>query len=95
MQSDHRTESKMLTSKAKCVKVQMNWLIWRCYILGVAPHNVEQAKVEFAGLNFQVETGSSYLGSFIGEATERDRWIASKADDCVYSIKNLAGAARA
>ena len=27
-------------------------------ILVVAPHNVEQAEVEFAGLNFQVETGA-------------------------------------
>ena len=45
-------------------------------ILVVAPHNVEQAKVEFAGLDFQIETDSRYLGSFIGEATERDSWIA-------------------
>ena len=60
----------------------------------VAPHNVEQAKVEFAGLNFQVETGSRYLGSFIGEATKRDSWIANKVDDWVH-MKKLAGAARA
>ena len=55
-------------------------------ILVGAPHNVEQAKVEFAGLNFQVETGSRYLDSFIGEATEIDCWIASKVDDWVHSI---------
>ena len=30
-------------------------------ILGVVPH-VEQAKVEFAGLNLQVETGPRYIG---------------------------------
>ena len=58
-------------------------------------HNVEQVKVEFAGLNFQVETVSRYLGSFIGEATERGSWIAIKVDDWVYSIKKLAGAAHA
>ena len=63
-------------------------------ILVVAPHNVEQAKFEFAGLNFPVETGSRYLGSFTGEATERDNRIANIVDDWVYSIKKLAGAAR-
>ena len=41
-------------------------------ILAVALHNVEQAKVELAGLNFQVKTGSHYLGSFIGKAMESD-----------------------
>ena len=40
----------------------------RCLLLVI----VEQNKVEFARLNFQVETGSCYLGSFIGEATEGD-----------------------
>ena len=39
----------------------------------VTPHNVEQAKVELAGLYFQVEICSRYLGSFIGEATEQRR----------------------
>ena len=39
-------------------------------------------------------SGSRYLGSFIGEATERDSWIATKVDDWVYSIKKLAGASR-
>ena len=57
----------------------------------VAPHRVEQPKFEFAGLNFQVGTGSRYLGSFIGETTERDSWIANKENDWVYSIKKLAG----
>ena len=38
-------------------------------ILVVVPHNVEH-KVEFAGLNFQVETGSRYHGNFIGETME-------------------------
>ena len=52
--------------------------LWR--ILVVASHHVEQAKVEFAGLNFQVETGSRYLGSFVGEATERDSWVAGKVN---------------
>ena len=46
-------------------------------ILVGAPHNVEQAKVEFAGLTFQVDTGARYLGSFKGEVTERDSWIAN------------------
>ena len=41
-------------------------------ILVVAPNNVKQAKVEFDGLKLQVETGSRYLGSFIGEATKRE-----------------------
>ena len=58
-------------------------------------HNVEQAKREFTGLNFQVETGSRYLASFIREVTERYSWIPSKVDDWVHNIKNLAGAARA
>ena len=40
-------------------------------ILVVAPHNVKQAKVEFDCLHFQVETGSRYLGSFIG-ATRKE-----------------------
>ena len=30
--------------------------------LGCPPHNFKQLKVEFAGLNFQLETGSRYLG---------------------------------
>ena len=47
--------------------------------------NVEQAKIEFA-----VETGSRYLGSFIGETAERDSWIANKEGDWVCSIKKLA-----
>ena len=54
-------------------------------ILLMAPHNVEQAKVEFDGLHFQVETGSRHLGSFIGEATERESWIANNVDDWVNS----------
>ena len=54
----------------------------------------EQAEVEFAGLNFKVETGSRYLGSFIGEAKENESWIAHKVDDWVNRIKKLAGAAR-
>ena len=41
-------------------------------ILVVALHNVEQAKGDFAGLNFQVKTGSHYLGSFVGKAMESD-----------------------
>ena len=64
-------------------------------ILVVASHNFEQAKVVFADLNFQVVTGSRYLGSFIGETMERDSWIANKVDDWVHSIKKLADAARA
>ena len=55
--------------------------------------DVEEAKLEFAGLSMQVATGSRYLGSFIGEATERDIRITDKVDDWVYSIKKLAGAA--
>ena len=42
--------------------------------------------VEFAGLNFQVETCSHYLGSFMGEATKRDIWI---LNDWVCIIKSL------
>ena len=38
-------------------------------ILVVAAHNVEEANVEFAGLKFQVEIGSRYLGSVIGKPT--------------------------
>ena len=34
-------------------------------LLVAAPHNVEQSQ----GLNFQVVTGSRYLGSFTGKAT--------------------------
>ena len=37
-------------------------------------------------------SGSRYLGSFIGEATERDSWIANKG---MTGIKKLSGAARA
>ena len=54
----------------------------------------KQAKVEFAGLNLQLEPVYRYLGTLIGEATERDSCIANTADDWVYSIKKLAGAAR-
>ena len=61
----------------------------------VAPDNVQQAKIEFTGLNFQVESDSRYLASFIREATEGDSWLPSKVDDWVHNIKNLAGAARA
>ena len=64
-------------------------------ILIVSPQNVEQAKAEFANLQFQVETGARYLGSFIGETTERDGWISSKVDTWVHSISKLAGAAHA
>ena len=59
-------------------------------ILVVAPHNVEQAMIEFAGLSFQVETDSRYLGSFIGEATERHGCITNTVGGWVYSIKKLA-----
>ena len=52
------------------------------------PQCQQQAKVEFAGLNFQVDTGSSYLGIFIGEATKRDSWIATnKVGAWVYSVQ--------
>ena len=50
-------------------------------ILVVAPHHVEQAKVQFAGLNLQVETNSRYLGSFIGNTTERNSSIAKNLND--------------
>ena len=52
-------------------------------ILVVAPHNCEQAKVELAGLNFQEETGSRYLGSFTGKATERNRQLDRKQRRCL------------
>ena len=41
-------------------------------ILVVALHNVEQAKGDFAGLNFQGKIGSHYLSSFVGKAMESD-----------------------
>ena len=40
--------------------------------------------------HFQVIPGSHYPGSFIGEATESDRWVANKVDDWVHSIKKFA-----
>ena len=43
--------------------------------------------VEFAGLNCLVETCSRYLGSFKGEATERDSSIANKVDDSFKSLQ--------
>ena len=55
---------------------------------------LETVKVVFAGLNFQVETSSRYLGSCIAEAMERGSWIAIKVDDRAHNIKYLAGAAR-
>ena len=63
--------------------------------LVVASHIVELAKVEFAGLGFHVEIGSSYPSSFIDETTKRDSWIPSKIDDWIQNNKKLAGAARA
>ena len=57
-------------------------------VIVAEPNNFEQTRVEFAGLNFQVETGSRYLGSLIGEATERDSWIANKADYWVQALRN-------
>ena len=43
---------------------------WSKSIQVQAPHNVEQAKFEFAGLKYQLETGSRQLVSSICEATD-------------------------
>ena len=97
---DGSTAGKFTDTRAQFERLQQLVPNYRYFpessksILVVAPHNVEQAKFEFAGLNFPVETGSRYLGSFTGEATERDNRIANIVDDWVYSIKKLAGAAR-
>ena len=53
------------------------------------PHNIEQDEVKFASLNFQVETGSRYVGSFIGEAKERDSWIVDQVDDWMFQMQHV------
>jgi hypothetical protein len=58
-------------------------------IVVLVRHNLERAKVYFADLAFNVQTGSRYLGGFIGEDENRDEWLASKITRWVDIINQL------
>ena len=62
-------------------------------ILIVPPHSLEDAETAFADLDFKVTTGSSYLGSFIGEMDSRVTWIQEKVANWSETVKELASVA--
>ena len=55
-------------------------------ILAVTPRNIEQVKVEFTGLNFQVQTGSRYLGRNPRKDSGRDEVLT--AASTIQNVKS-------
>jgi hypothetical protein len=64
-------------------------------ILIVSQRNLEKATAFFAGSGFRVCTGERYLGGFIGETQERDKWLKGKTDAWENSIQQLSDVAGA
>jgi hypothetical protein len=62
-------------------------------ILIVRAHNRREAKSQFSELRFQVETGSCYLGGYIGSHADRELWIQEKISFWTSAVTDLAFAA--
>ena len=62
-------------------------------ILVVPGHNLESAKLAFPDFNFKVQTGSRYLGGFIGEEDALHEWIRLKTLAWETAIIDLASVA--
>jgi hypothetical protein len=62
-------------------------------ILIVRAHNRREAKSHFHDLRFQVETGSRYLGGYIGSRADRELWVQEKVAFWTSAVTDLAFAA--
>ena len=47
----------------------------------------------FRGMVMKIVTGSHYLGGFIGERSDKDRWLAEKVQGWTELVKTLSGVA--
>jgi hypothetical protein len=59
-------------------------------ILIVRAHNLHAAKPAFADLHFKVQTGSRYLGGYIGSKVDRDLWVQEKVSFWTSAMTDLA-----
>ncbi len=62
-------------------------------ILIVRAHNRHEARSCFKDLRFQVETGSRYLGGYIGSQADRELWVQEKVSFWTSAVTDLAFAA--
>ena len=62
-------------------------------ILIVRAHNRPEARSCFKDLRFQVETGSRYLGGYIGSKADRELWVQEKVTFWTSAVTDLAFAA--
>ena len=63
-------------------------------ILVVAERNVPRSTEYFRGMGIQVDTGSRYLGGFVGERETEGQWVQTKVAGWAESARTLAGVAR-
>jgi hypothetical protein len=62
-------------------------------ILIVRAHNRTRAKSSFDDLSFKVQTGSCYLGGYIGSKADRELWVQEKVTFWTSAVTDLAFAA--
>ena len=63
-------------------------------ILVLAPRNVAMAEEFFRGMGMKIITGGRYLGGFVGDRADEDRWLSEKVQGWTESAKTLSGVAR-
>ena len=61
-------------------------------ILIVRDNNLQQAQafLDANNLGFELKTGDRYLGGYIGEDSDRDRWLNEEIADWAFGIEELA-----
>ena len=59
-------------------------------ILIVRAHNCTIAKSSFKDLQFKVQTGSRYLGGYIGSRVDRELWVQEKVSFWTSAVTDLA-----
>jgi hypothetical protein len=62
-------------------------------ILIVRAHNRTRAKSTFDNLGFKVQTGSRYLGGYIGSKADQELWVQEKVTFWTSAVTDLAFAA--
>ena len=62
-------------------------------ILVVSPQNVTGEEALFWRYGIQIVTGSQYLKGFVGNETDKERWLGEKIAGCRDLVTTLAGVA--
>ena len=60
----------------------------------VKPESVERARARFAALGFQIQTGTRYLGGFVGVDEQQAEFVDSKVTEWATGIRRLGTIAR-